>query len=90
MYVLCKKFGTMCRYCSDENKTEIKRDLVITPDKKGAVRREEIKTPLGQFCNNVSEWVDKLAVCPRIEAMGAELVQRKESELDWSRRHGGC
>ena len=43
MYILCKKFGTMCRYCSDEKKTEIKRDLVVTPDKKNTIRREETR-----------------------------------------------
>lgn len=50
-----------CRHCSLAIYTHIKREGHIL-DKN--FRKHIEKIELGLFCNNVSEWIDKMKVCP--------------------------
>jgi hypothetical protein len=79
----CPSNGRECRHCSKEHAVTVERVLVKT----GKTERREVRTPLGEWCNNDGRhYVRELKECPTDIALGVPLVPYVESELDWSKR----
>lgn len=82
--VICPMTKSPCRHCSNEEILNVSRVGII---KTGQIERREIRTPLGQFCNNDGRhFVRELDACPIPGALAAPLVPYELSELEWMRR----
>ena len=78
----CPLKGKGCRHCSQEHQVTVERVLVKT----GKTERREVRTPLGERCNNDGRhYVRELKECPADIALGVPLVPYEVSELDWMR-----
>jgi len=59
-------FATHCRFCSHERLTVPYARLIENPKTKRLETgsTEHMQVPLGEFCNNISQWVSVLQYCP--------------------------
>ena len=84
-YTRCNQFDTPCRFCSQETLTVPYAPLIEDPKSKrliagSVVHRSE---PLGQWCNNSSQWCRDITQCP------ARLALATRHGFVWAHRVGG-
>ena len=81
-YTRCNQFDTPCRFCSQETLTVPYAPLIEDPKSKrliagSVVHRSE---PLGQWCNNSSQWCRDITQCPARLALAYEPWCGKKAE----------
>lgn len=90
--VVCPMFKEKCRHCSMEHTTRIFTKIEKDPSTKmfKPIGLGSISVPLGEYCNNICEWVRNLHYCPSRWALhrGTTMVTTNQSHPRSSKPSG--